>query len=100
MQANENLFENGAMSFLALIAGADAVAAPRARPPIAAIPLWRRGENGDYVVKRSAAGSDHPLAGLEDVFGAVTLPQDKTSLREKDRRRLAENNGHRRCGVA
>jgi hypothetical protein len=49
-----------------------------------------RGENGDYVFERRAAGSDHPFVGLEDVFGAVTLPQDKTSLREKVRRRLAK----------
>ena len=59
-----------------------------------------KGENGDYVFERRAIGSDHPFVGLEDVFGAVTLPQDKTSLREKVRRRLAEKNGHRRRRAA
>jgi hypothetical protein len=59
-----------------------------------------KGENGDYVFERRAASSDHPFVGLEDVFGAVTLPQDKTSLREKVRRRLAEKNGHRRRRAA
>jgi hypothetical protein len=49
-----------------------------------------KGENGDYVFERRAATSDHPFAGLEGVFGAVTFPQDKTPLSEKVRRRLAE----------
>lgn len=59
-----------------------------------------KGEGGDYVFERRAASSDHPFVGLEDVFGAVKLPQDKTSLREKVRRRLAEKNGHRRRRAA
>ncbi len=59
-----------------------------------------KGENGDYVFERSAASSAHPFVGLEDVFGAVTLPRDKNSLREKVRRRLAENNGRRRRRAA
>jgi hypothetical protein len=59
-----------------------------------------KGENGDYVFERRAASSDHPFVGLEDVFGAVTLPQGKTTLREKVRRRLAEKNGHRRRRAA
>jgi hypothetical protein len=59
-----------------------------------------KGENGDYVFERRAMSSDHPFVGLEDVFGAVTLPQDKASLREKVRRRLAEKNGHRRNRAA
>jgi hypothetical protein len=42
-----------------------------------------RGENGDYMFERRAATSDHPFVGLEDVFGAVTLPRGKRSLREK-----------------
>ena len=36
-------------------------------------------ENCDFVFERRAAGSDHPFVVLEDVFGAVTLPQDKTT---------------------
>jgi hypothetical protein len=59
-----------------------------------------KGENGDYVFERRAVTSLHPFEGLEDVFGAVTLPQDKTSLREKVRRRLAEKNGNRRRRAA
>ncbi len=59
-----------------------------------------KGENGDYVFERRAASSDHPFVGLEDVFGAVTLPQDKTTLSEKVRRRLAEKNSHRRRRAA
>jgi hypothetical protein len=59
-----------------------------------------KGESGDYVFERRAVISDHPFAGLEDVFGAVKLPQDKTTLREKVRSRLAEKNGHRRRRAA
>jgi hypothetical protein len=55
-----------------------------------------KGESGNYVFERCAATSDHPFVGLVGVFGAVTLPQDKTPLNEKVRRRLAEKNGHRR----
>jgi hypothetical protein len=54
----------------------------------------------DYVFERRAVSSDHPFVGLEDVFGAVTLSQDKTALSEKVRRRLAEKNGHRRRRAA
>ena len=59
-----------------------------------------KGENGDYVFERRAATSDHPFVGLEGVFGAVPLPQDKTPLSENVRRRLAEKNGHRRRRAA
>jgi len=59
-----------------------------------------KGENGDYVFERRSLTSDHPFAGLEDVFGAVKLPQEKTDLREKVRRRLSEKNGRRRRRAA
>jgi hypothetical protein len=59
-----------------------------------------RGENGDYVFERRAATSDHPFAGLKGVFGAVTLPYDNASLREKVRRRLAEKDRYRRRRTA
>jgi hypothetical protein len=59
-----------------------------------------KGESGDYVFERRAVISDHPFAGLEDVFGAVKLPQDKADLREKVRSRLAEKNGRRRRRAA
>ena len=39
-----------------------------------------KGESGDYVFERRAATFDHPFVGLEGVFGAVTLRQDKTPL--------------------
>jgi hypothetical protein len=55
-----------------------------------------KGESGDYVFERRAAISVHPFVGLEGVFGAVTLPHDKTPLNEKLRCRRAETNGHRR----
>jgi hypothetical protein len=58
------------------------------------------GENSDYVFERRAATSEHPFAGLEGVFGVVTLPQDRTSLREKVRRRLAEKDRRRRRRTA
>jgi hypothetical protein len=51
-----------------------------------------KGENGDYVFERRAAITDHPFVGLKGVFGAVTMPQDQATLREKVRRRLAEKN--------
>jgi hypothetical protein len=54
------------------------------------------GESGDYIFERRVAAMDHPFAGLEGVFGAVTLPLDTTPLREKVRRRLAAKNRHRR----
>jgi hypothetical protein len=50
------------------------------------------GESAEYVFERRAATSDHPFKGLQGVFGAVTLPQDKASLREKVRRRLSAKN--------
>lgn len=58
------------------------------------------GEQGDYVFERRAATSDHPFAGLEGVFGAVTLPRKRTPLRDTVRRRLAEKNSHRRRRTA
>ena len=59
-----------------------------------------KGESGDYVFERRAVTSDHPFVGLEGVFGAVTLPQDKIPLNEKVRHRLAEKNSHRRRRTA
>lgn len=59
-----------------------------------------QGESGDYVFERRAAVSDNPFEGLESVFGAVTLRQERTTLREKVRRRLAEKNSHRRRRTA
>ena len=58
------------------------------------------GEKGDYVFERRAALPPHPFAGLEGVFGAVTLPTEETPLREKVRRRLSEKNRHRRRRTA
>lgn len=49
-----------------------------------------------YIRKRHAHLTDHPLEGLEGVFGVVTLPRGKGSLREKVRRRLGAKNGNRR----
>lgn len=59
-----------------------------------------QGENGEYVFERRASSSDHPFAGLEDVFGAVNLPQEKNPLREKVRRRIAQKDRHRRRRAA
>lgn len=59
-----------------------------------------RGENGDYIFERRVVSSAHPFEDLEDVFGAVTSKQDKGSLREKVRSRLAEKNDHRRRRAA
>ena len=53
------------------------------------------GEHAVYLFERRAATSDDPFAGLEGVFGAVTLPADHGTLREKVRRRLAAKNRHR-----
>jgi hypothetical protein len=54
------------------------------------------GESAQYVFERRTGTSEHPFAGLEGVFGAVSLPQDSAApLREKIRRRLAEKNRHR-----
>jgi hypothetical protein len=58
------------------------------------------GEKADYVFERRVAASEHPFAGLQGVFGVVTLPQDRTSLREKVRRRLAEKDRRRRRRTA
>jgi hypothetical protein len=58
------------------------------------------GENADYIFERRPARPPHPFAGLEGVFGAVTLATDATSLREKVRRRLSEKNRHRRRRTA
>jgi hypothetical protein len=58
------------------------------------------GENGDYIFERRASTTEHPFVGLDGVFGAVTLVQEKGSLSEKVRRRVAEKNGHRRRGAA
>ncbi len=53
------------------------------------------GESGTYVFERRAATSKSPFAGLEGVFGAVSLPKDSAPLREKIRRRLAAKHDHR-----
>jgi hypothetical protein len=58
------------------------------------------GENGDYVFERRAVISANPFVGLEGVFGAVALPRESTSLREKIRRRLGQKNHHRRRRAA
>ena len=58
------------------------------------------GDQGVYVFERRAATTDHPFAGLEGVFGAVKLPRERTSFRDKVRHRLAEKNGHRRRRTA
>ncbi len=49
-----------------------------------------KGDGCDYVFERRVTTSDLPFVGLEGVFGAVTLPRDKTPLAEKVRRRIAE----------
>jgi len=54
------------------------------------------GEAGTYVFARHApASADHPFAGLEGVFGAVSLPKSSVTLREKIRDRLAAKNRRR-----
>jgi hypothetical protein len=59
------------------------------------------GEHAVYLFERRAATSDDdPFAGLEGVFGAVTLPRDHATLREKVRHRLAAKNRHRRRRTA
>jgi len=58
------------------------------------------GTHGVYVFERRAASTDHPFAGLEDVFGAVTLPRGHETIREKVRHRLAAKNRHRRRRTA
>jgi len=59
-----------------------------------------KGESGEYVFERRSAPTEHPFVGLEGVFGAVKLPRDKVSLREKTRRRLGAKNGNRRPRTA
>lgn len=59
-----------------------------------------KGENGhEYLFERRSALTDHPFESLEGVFGAVSLPRDGASLREKIRRRLTAKNGNRRRGT-
>ncbi len=59
------------------------------------------GEHADYVFERRAgSSSDHPFTGLEGVFGAVTLPRDHATLRDKVRQRLTAKNRHRRRRTA
>lgn len=53
------------------------------------------GEGGTYIFERRAATAEHPFAGLEGVFGAVSLPQNSKTLREKVRRRLDAKHRHR-----
>jgi hypothetical protein len=58
------------------------------------------GERAVYLFERRAATTDAPFAGLEGVFGAVTLPRDHATLREKVRDRLAAKNRRRRRRTA
>jgi hypothetical protein len=58
------------------------------------------GEKGDYIFERRPDPGPHPFAGLEGVFGAVSLPPDATPLREKVRRRLSEKDRRRRRRTA
>lgn len=58
------------------------------------------GEHAVYVFERRTATADHPFAGLEGVFGTVTLSRDHATLREKVRHRLAAKNRHRRRRTA
>jgi hypothetical protein len=58
------------------------------------------GETGEYIFERRAKKTEHPFAGLEGVFGAVKLPRDGASLREKVHHRLAAKNRHRRRRAA
>jgi hypothetical protein len=58
-----------------------------------------KGEHGDYLFERRTVASDHPFAGLEGVFGAISLGPRSKSLREQVRNRLAKNH-HRRRGTA
>jgi hypothetical protein len=56
-------------------------------------PVIVKGEKGEYLFERRSVRTDHPFVGLKGVFGAVKLPRDKASLREKIRRRLGEKSG-------
>lgn len=58
------------------------------------------GEQGEYVFERRAVTVANPFADLEGVFGAVTLPHDRTPLRDKVRRRLADKDRRRRRRTA
>ena len=67
-------------------------------------PVIVKGESGEYLFERRSAPTEHPFVGLEGVFGAVNLPRDKVSLREKNRRRLGAATlhvgGRARCAVS
>ncbi|TLY92996.1 MAG: hypothetical protein E6K38_11920 [Gammaproteobacteria bacterium] len=63
-------------------------------------PVIVKGESDEYVFERRSAPTDHPFVSLEGVFGAVKLPRDKVSLREKIRRRLGTKYGNRRRRTA
>lgn len=58
--------------------------------------LATAGMRVEVRVKRCAARSEHPFADLEGVFGAVKLRPERSSLREKVRRRLRAKSGNRR----
>ena len=58
------------------------------------------GGSGEYVFERRATAGDHPFEDLEGVFGAVTLPRDAVTLREKIRRRLTAKDRRRRRRTA
>jgi hypothetical protein len=53
-----------------------------------------KGEHGDYLFERRTVASDHPFAGLEGVFGAVSLGRREGSIRAQVRSRLAAKNRH------
>jgi hypothetical protein len=55
-------------------------------------PVIVKGENGEYLFERRSVPTDHPFVGLEGVFGAVKLPRNRGSLRDKIRRRLGNKN--------
>jgi hypothetical protein len=51
-----------------------------------------KGEHGDYLFERRTVTSDHPSAGLEGVFDAVSLGRRAGSLRNQVRRRPSGKN--------
>jgi hypothetical protein len=59
-----------------------------------------KGEHGDYLFERRAVTGDHPFAGLEGVFGAVSLGRREGSVRDQVRSRLAAKNRHSRRRTA
>jgi hypothetical protein len=63
-------------------------------------PVIVKGENGEYLFERRSVPTDHPFVGLEGVFGAVKLPRNRGSLRDKIRRRLSAKDGNRRRRTA